>query len=446
MLTRGLKFLAPRVSNCSMFRAFADFPLHEALKMPALSPTMSEGTIVKWFKKEGEKVKAGEVMFEVETDKATVGYEVQDDVFIAKILAHEGSAKIPLGQVVAILVNKADRISAFKDYTESSEKTPTKPIVEKKIEEVKETTSEKHIETTGIASETSRKFISPIAKVLAKENGIDYKELSGSGPNGRILKSDVLSAASNKLSEKPSSEKISTEKPVLISEDRAGYTDIPHSSMRKTIAKRLLESKQQIPHFYLTIDCKMNNLMELRKELNEISDVKISVNDLVIKAAALALAKVPEVNSSWTESAIRTYSNVDISVAVQTPKGLITPIVKNADIKRLGEIAKEVKDLANTAKEGKLKPEQYIGGTFTISNLGMFGVKEFSAIINPPQAAILAVGTSEDRVVPNGSGFEVKSFMTVTMSCDHRVINGAVGANWLKVFKQYLEQPKTMLI
>jgi pyruvate dehydrogenase E2 component (dihydrolipoamide acetyltransferase) len=420
-------------------RFFASFPDHETLNMPALSPTMTEGTIVKWIKKEGDKVKAGEIMFEVETDKAVVGFEVQDDTFIAKILAPEGSAKIALGQPVAILVSKADRVAAFKDYTASKETSApaSAPAPSKQVEEVKS----QSVEAKKTTADPERVFISPLAKNVAKEHKIEYAGIHGSGPNGRIVKADVLAAVSSRQAAEPPG-KVDEKK----SEDRPGYRDVPHNNMRKITATRLLESKQTIPHYYLSADCRTDKLAEVRKMLNGISDVKVSVNDLVIKAAALACVKVPEVNASWTSDAIRIFDVVDVSIAVQTPKGLITPIVKNAHVKRIGEIAKESKELAGLAKDGKLKPEQFVGGTFTISNLGMFGVKQFSAIINPPQACILAVGASEGRVVAAGEGFKVESFMTVTLSCDHRVVDGAIGANWLKAFKGYIEEPLSMLL
>jgi pyruvate dehydrogenase E2 component (dihydrolipoamide acetyltransferase) len=413
--------------------------------MPALSPTMTEGTIVKWNKKVGEKVNAGEVMFEVETDKAVVGYEVQDEVYIAKILASEGTSKIPLGQPVAILVSKADRVGAFKDYSpEASSSSQVKSPSESSTIPASSASASNTLSTNPSSqSDNSRKFISPLAKNIAKQSNFDYSSLQGSGPNGRIVKNDVLAGISAKSEKIPEPSPVKTEK---IPEDRAGYRDIPHSSMRKVTADRLLQSKQTIPHYYLSTDCKVDKLNDLRKKLTEMGDVKVSVNDLVIKAASLACLKVPEVNSTWGEGSIRVFDSVDISMAVQTPKGLITPIIKNAHTKRIGEIAKEAKELANTAKEGKLKPEQFIGGTFTISNLGMFGVKEFTAIINPPQACILAVGGSDPRVVQTDAGFAVNNFMTVTLSCDHRVVDGAVGANWLKAFRGYIEEPITMLL
>ena len=457
MITRGLRLITH--FNAGVFRGFGTLPDHETLKMPALSPTMTEGTIVKWLKKEGDKVKPGEIMFEVETDKATVGYEVQDEVFLAKILEEEGKNKIQLGHPVAILVSKLDRVAAFKDYSPSSEPSTPVSASEPKITEEKPVLPSNPIvveakkteeKPTSAQPANNRVFISPIAKNLAKEKEIDYKTLAGSGPNGRIVKADILAFESKKQDlKKQDLKQQESKKPVEalpITEDRAGYKDVPHSSIRKVTAARLLESKQNIPHFYLTIDCKVDKLLSLRQALNEISEVKISVNDLIIKASALACVKVPEVNSSWTDEAIRTYTNVDVSIAVQTPKGLITPIITNAHHKRLGEIAKEAKELAAIAKEGKLQPNQFIGGTFTISNLGMFGIKEFSAIINPPQACILAVGASEGKVVLSGESFKVENFLTVTLSCDHRVVDGAVGASWLKVFKGYLEEPYTMLL
>lgn len=442
MLTRGLRVLASNLLIKPSQRLFGSLPDHDTLKMPALSPTMTEGTIVKWNKKEGDKVSPGDVMFEVETDKAVVGFEVQDEVYLAKILASEGTSKIPLGQPVAILVSKADRVSAFKDYSASQPSPQAKPAVSPSSSSTPppeaKPSNPQVPQHPSVSSDTSRKFISPLAKNLAKEHSIDYNSLNGSGPHGRIIKDDILKA----LSKKEEKKEVKKEETA----DRPGYKDVPHSSMRKVTADRLLFSKQTIPHYYLSIDTRVDKLNDLRKQLNDMSEVKISVNDLVIKAAALACLKVPEVNSSWNEGSIRVFDYVDISMAVQTPKGLITPIIKNAHTKRIGEIAKESKDLANTAKEGKLKPEQFIGGTFTISNLGMMGIKEFSAIINPPQACILAVGTSEGKVVAVGGEFKVHNYMTVTLSSDHRVVDGAVGAAWLKSFKGYIEEPFSMLI
>ena len=453
MLFRGLRILPSYLSARIPSRFFASLPDFETLKMPALSPTMSEGTIVKWNKKVGDKVKAGEVMFEVETDKAVVGFEVQDDVFIAKIIAAEGTSKIPLGQPVAILVSKEDRVAAFKDY--NIEGSNAEVVQEtKKSEDTKPANDS--VKEAGTRSEASpqsnqgdRKFISPLAKNIAKDAGLNYSQVQGTGPNGRIVRDDILAELEARKKSESKVEKVQakdTKAESVATQDRPGYKDVPHSQMRKVTADRLLQSKQTIPHYYLSVDCKVDKLTDLRKKLNEMSDVKLSVNDLVIKAASLACVKVPEVNASWNEGSLRVYESVDISMAVQTPKGLITPIIKNAHTKRIGEIAKEAKDLANTAKEGKLKPEQFIGGTFTISNLGMFGVKEFTAIINPPQACILAVGGSDPRVVAAADGFKVANFMTVTLSCDHRVVDGAIGATWLKAFKGFIEEPVSMLL
>eukprot|EP00358_Blepharisma_japonicum_P002492 CAMPEP_0202946330 /NCGR_PEP_ID=MMETSP1395-20130829/9144_1 /ASSEMBLY_ACC=CAM_ASM_000871 /TAXON_ID=5961 /ORGANISM="Blepharisma japonicum, Strain Stock R1072" /LENGTH=397 /DNA_ID=CAMNT_0049646863 /DNA_START=164 /DNA_END=1357 /DNA_ORIENTATION=- len=397
---------------------------------------MTQGTIVKWLKKEGDKIKAGEIMFEVETDKATLGFEVQDDVYLAKIIEPEGSANIPLGKPVAILVDSSGDVAAFKNYSPTQENVAPEKI-KAEVKEVKAPIKEEPKESPIISD---RVFISPLAKKISKENNFDYTKVAGTGPHGRIVKDDIIQALSATPQPEPT---IQTPQ-----ETRAeGFKDIPHSSIRKVIAKRLLESKLTIPHYYLSIDCATDTLNAFRAKLNALSPVKISINDIIIKATALASLQVPEANAVLTREFNDNDDNVDVSVAVQTDKGLITPIVKNAHIKRIGEISAEMKKLADLAKTGKLTPDQFQGGTITVSNLGMFGIKEFSAIINPPQACILAVGASHDVLVPDAEkGFKASSVMTVTLSCDHRVVDGAIGARWLQSFKKYIEEPYSMLI
>lgn len=432
--------------SCRSFstRSFASLPTHQKLGMPLLSPTMTTGTIVKWTKKEGDKVKAGEILFEVETDKATLGFEIQDDVYLAKIIEPEGSANIPLGKAVAILVDDPDTIAAFKDYTGKDEIVEPPAATKVEIKEVKapEPIKEKQQEFKG-EEKRDRIFISPLAKNMSKEHSVDITKIQGSGPNGRIVKDDIVEALSK------TSVPVQPQPTILApSQVRSeGFKDIPHSSIRKVIAKRLLESKLTIPHFYLSADCTTDALSSFRAKLNKLSPVKISMNDIIVKAVALACLEVPEANSTWKDDSMILYDNVDVSVAVQTEKGLLTPIVKNAHSKRIGEISAEIKKLADLAKTGKLTPDQFVGGTFTVSNLGMYGIKEFSAIINPPQSCILAVGASQEILVPDAEkGFKVSSVMTVTLSCDHRSVDGAIGAKWLKAFKRYIEEPYSMLI
>lgn len=399
---------------------------------------MEKGTIAKWNKKVGDKLKPGDILVEVETDKATVGYEITDEGYLAKILLQEGAADVKLGVPIAVIVDESKDVPSFVDFQPAAEAAPAPaaPTSEKPKEEAKAATASQP------AKASDRVFISPIAKRISVEKGVSLAGVPGTGPSGRIVKADVLSAAEKQQAPKAAVPAVSA-----VPAARAGYKDIPHSSIRKVIAERLLQSKQTIPHYYITMDCEVDKLLQLRTQLNAISGVKISVNDMVIKCASLACVKVPTANSSWLDNSQRVYDYVDMSVAVQTEKGLLTPIVKNAHTKRLGEIAREMKELADKAKAGKLKPEEFQGGTFTVSNLGMFGVTEFSAIINPPQACILAIGTSVKRVLPDEkAGFRIATVMSVTLSCDHRAVDGAVGAQWLQAFKSYMESPISLLV
>ncbi|KAL5493444.1 hypothetical protein EMCRGX_G014628 [Ephydatia muelleri] len=425
----------------SIFRSYADLPQHNVVDLPALSPTMSQGTLVSWDKKEGEEVRRGDVVAQVETDKATMDMEAPRHGFIAKFLVGTGTKDILLGTPLFVLVDKAEDVSKFKDYktAKTSEPAPS-PAAPSKPTPSPQPASPPPQPTPPPATPREqvnvppgRIFASPYAKTLAAEKGLDLATIKGSGPSGRVVSKDVLAAQAT--GGQPTA--------------GATYTDIELSNMRKTIASRLQQAKQTIPHYYLTVDIIMDDLLKLRTELNGYVEQKLSVTDFLIKAAALAMAEVPEVNSSWMGDFIRQYHNVDVSVAVSTEGGLITPIVVSAETKGLKAINANMKDLAERARLGKLKPHEFQGGTFTISNLGMFGIKQFTAVINPPQSCILAVGKTEKRVIVDegeqGSQ-RVANVMTVTLSCDHRVVDGAVGAKWLGAFKSLLERPFKMLL
>ncbi|KAL2337921.1 hypothetical protein Fmac_012367 [Flemingia macrophylla] len=437
------------------YASASDLPPHQEIGMPSLSPTMTEGNIARWLKKEGDKVSPGEVLCEVETDKATVEMECMEEGYLAKIVRGDGQKEIKVGEVIAITVEDEGDIAKFKDYqpsaSEPSAKETSAPSPPKK-EEVAEPAREpepKVSKPSAPSSSGDRIFASPLARKLAEEKNVPLSSIKGTGPEGRIVKADIEDFLASGAKEVSASSK------AKVATDAAlDYTDIPVTQIRKITASRLLLSKQTIPHYYLTVDTCVDKLMSLRTKLNSLQEAsggaRISVNDLVIKAAALALRKVPQCNSSWTNDYIRQYHNVNINVAVQTDQGLFVPVVRDADKKGLSAIGEEVKQLAKKAKENSLKPQDYEGGTFTVSNLGgPFGVKQFCAIINPPQSGILAVGSAERRVVPGSSGdeeFKFASFMSVTLSCDHRVIDGAIGAEWLKAFKGYIENPESMLL
>ncbi|KAG6478522.1 hypothetical protein ZIOFF_061965 [Zingiber officinale] len=480
-------------------------PPHQAIGMPSLSPTMTEGNIARWLKKEGDKVSPDDVLCEVETDKATVEMECMEEGYLAKIIQGDGSKEIKVGETIAITVEEEGDIEKFKDYKVSESAGPTEvqppsePAQSKKEEVPTKTDEPKASKTDKVSHHEHRIFSSPLARKLAGDNNVSLSSIKGTGPDGRILKADVEDYLASQTKGVPAPVKAKES----IGAQALGYVDIPNSQIRKVTASRLLLSKQTIPHYYLTIDTRVDKLIELRKELNSLQEVsggkRLSINDLVIKeiwifpvtlsniwfidallyclilildtpscrtllsclvipdlflsflvaATALALRKIPQCNSSWMNDFIRQYHNVNINVAVQTDNGLFVPVIKDADKKGLATIAEEVKVLAQKAKENSLKPEDYEGGTFTVSNLGgPFGIKQFCAIINPPQSAILAVGSAERRVLPGSAPdqFEFGNFMSVTLSCDHRVIDGAVGAEWLRAFKNYIENPQSMLL
>ncbi|GAB1294189.1 Dihydrolipoyllysine-residue acetyltransferase component of pyruvate dehydrogenase complex, mitochondrial [Apodemus speciosus] len=465
----------------------SSYPTHMQIVLPALSPTMTMGTVQRWEKKVGEKLSEGDLLAEIETDKATIGFEVQEEGYLAKILVPEGTRDVPLGAPLCIIVEKQEDIAAFADYrpTEvTSLKPQAPPPVPPPVAAVPPTPQPvAPTPSAAPAGPKGRVFVSPLAKKLAAEKGIDLTQVKDrvslcspgcpgthsldqaglelrnppasasqvlwTGPEGRIIKKDIESFVPSKAA--PAAAAAMAPPGPRAAPAPAGiFTDIPISNIRRVIAQRLMQSKQTIPHYYLSVDVNMGEVLLVRKELNKMLEGKgkISVNDFIIKASALACLKVPEANSSWMDTVIRQNHVVDVSVAVSTPAGLITPIVFNAHIKGLETIASDVVSLASRAREGKLQPHEFQGGTFTISNLGMFGIKNFSAIINPPQACILAIGASEDKLIPaeNERGFDVASVMSVTLSCDHRVVDGAVGAQWLAEFKKYLEKPITMLL
>jgi pyruvate dehydrogenase E2 component (dihydrolipoamide acetyltransferase) len=416
--------------------------------MPALSPTMTEGTLAKWIKKEGDAVKSGDVIAEIETDKATMEVEAVDEGVLGKIVVAEGTEGVAVNSLIALLLADGESAADVASYAGAS--APKAAVAETSAPAL--ASAPTTAQPSAATNNGDRVFISPLAKRIAEQEGINYKEIAGTGPHGRIIKADVEDA----LKGGAASKKVATPAFAVTSAGRVAeeYTSIPNSGMRKTIAKRLTESKQQVPHFYLSLDCELDTLLEARKQMNDAAEkaagkdkpaYKLSVNDMVIKAVAMALRDVPAANASWTDAAILQYNNVDISVAVAIDGGLITPIVKNADQKGLAQISNEAKDLIARARAGKLQPSEYQGGGFSISNLGMYGIKNFNAIINPPQGCILAVGAGEERVVVKGGQFKAVMMMTVTLSCDHRVVDGAVGAEFLSAFKRYIETPVLML-
>jgi pyruvate dehydrogenase E2 component (dihydrolipoamide acetyltransferase) len=439
--------------------------------MPALSPTMTEGKLSRWLKKEGEEVKSGDVLAEIETDKATMEVEAVDEGFLAKIVVPDNTENVAVNAVIGILTEqKGEAVDAPKDAPALAHEAPKDTSSETPQQPPKETPTpvEPTAKPPAHDDHGERLFASPLARRMAAQAGIDLTAIKGSGPNGRIVKADIEAqqsgakpapaaapkdAAATQTSAPPSvreSAKPATQPqaPVIT----APHKKIPNSSMRKIIAKRLAESKQTVPHFYLTSNIEIDALLKLRAELNAKSPkdgpsaFKLSVNDLITKACAVALRRHPMVNSTYTEQDIIQYEDVDISIAVAIPDGLITPIIRKADQLGLAAISNAMKDLGTRAKSGKLKPEEFQGGGFSISNLGMFGIPEFSAIINPPQSAILAVGAGEKRAVVKNDAIVIATMMTVTLSCDHRVVDGAIGAEFLSTLKGIIEEPLSLML
>ncbi|CAG9788782.1 unnamed protein product [Diatraea saccharalis] len=447
------------------FRHYSSLPTHIKVNLPALSPTMESGSIVSWEKKEGDKLNEGDLLCEIETDKATMGFETPEEGFLAKILIPTGTKGVPVGKLLCIIVNNKDDVASFKDFKDDSTGAPAKPqpIAAAAPPPVAAPAPAAPTPALGPVSAPvsaaaaapavaipaaalgDRVYASPLARRLAELRNVRLGG-QGSGLYGSIKSGDLSSAVA--VAAAPSVAVASAPAP------GATFVDIPLSGMRETIAKRLSAAKQTIPHYQLSVTVNVEKTLAMRKAVNERlaaekSDVKVSVNDFIVKAMASAAKRVPTVNAHWMESFIRQFSNVDVSVAVATPNGLITPIVFNADSRGVIDISKEVKVLAAKAKEGRLQPQEYQGGTVTVSNLGMFGITEFNAIINPPQSLILACGGLQELVIADKNepqGFRVAKFITFTASADHRVIDGAVGAQWMKAFKDNLEDPANIIL
>ncbi len=425
--------------------------------MPKLSPTMEEGQLSRWLKKEGDKVSMGEPLAEIDTDKATMEMQALSSGVLRKILVGEGESA-PLGQPIAV-IGEAD-----EDISEFLKGSPAKSAPPKEIKETTKLPESDRVPAVekaeppaeaGVASDGKRDgkpasggrmLVSPIAARMAAEAGVNLGSVQGSGPGGRIIKRDIEAAMSDKKEAKPATPTLRL-MPSIKSEKGAtygpsAYRDEPLSEMRRTIAKRLVTSLGPVPHFFLTTEIEMDRAADMRQQINSLyPDSKISLNDIIIKIAAIALIQNPQVNASFQDKTVRYYEHADIGVAVATENGLITPVVRAAELKSLIDIAAEVRELADRARSRKLKPEEYLGATFSISNLGMFGIDEFTAVINPPEAAILAVGAMAPKPVVRDGEIEIRQMMRVTMSCDHRVVDGAVGAQFLQTFKQILENP-----
>ncbi|MGF6171845.1 pyruvate dehydrogenase complex dihydrolipoamide acetyltransferase [Ensifer sp. 4252] len=444
------------------------------ITMPALSPTMEEGNLAKWLVKEGDKVKSGDVIAEIETDKATMEVEAVDEGTVAKIVVPAGTEGVKVNALIAVLAADGEDVAAAAKGgngvaapapAEKKEETAAAPAAAT----APAPAAAQPVAAAPQAAKAdtgTRVFSSPLARRLAKDAGIDLSAIAGSGPHGRVIKKDVESAVAGggaKPAAAPAAgaaapaaaplAKGMSEDAVLKLFEPGSYELVPHDGMRKTIAKRLVESKQTIPHFYVSVDCELDALLALRAQLNAASPekdgkpvYKLSVNDMVIKALALALRDVPDANVSWTDSNMVKHKHADVGVAVSIPGGLITPIVRQAELKSLSAISNEMKDLGKRAKDRKLKPEEYQGGTTAVSNMGMMGVKDFSAVVNPPHATILAVGAGEERVVVKNKQMVIATVMTVTLSTDHRCVDGALGAELLGAFKRYIENPMGMLV
>lgn len=397
--------------------------------MPALSPTMTEGNLIKWHKKEGDPVKAGDMLAEIETDKATMEVEAVEEGTLARILIPEGTENVKINEVIALLLEEDEDASALE-----------KVDVQAPVSQAPEPAAEKADDSNVFPVVSGERIIaSPLARRIAEQASLDLKAIAGTGPRGRIVKADVEA----KLTSTPM-QKIQSS---ISLDSSAEFNKIALSGMRKIVAQRLTESKQTVPHFYLTVECEVDNLLELRQQINaNQSDVKVSVNDIIIKVCAAALMKVPQANASWAGDHIRQYTSADISVAVAIEGGLVTPVIRGADKKGVLQIAKEAKGLIERARALKLMPEEYQGGTFSLSNLGMYGTKEFQAIINPPQGCILAVGAAEQRAVVKGGQIKIATMMNCTLSVDHRVVDGATGALFLQNFKQLITHPALIFI
>ncbi|NKK70166.1 pyruvate dehydrogenase complex dihydrolipoamide acetyltransferase [Rhizobium leguminosarum bv. viciae] len=447
------------------------------ITMPALSPTMEEGNLSKWLVKEGDKVKSGDVIAEIETDKATMEVEAVDEGTVAKLVVAAGTEGVKVNALIAVLAADGEDVSAAASGAGSAAPAPKAAVPKAEAAPAPAQSAPAAAPVTAaapasVSSDGNRTFSSPLARRLAKEAGIDLSAVAGSGPHGRVVKSDIEAAVSGggakaaapaaaasapQASAAPApaaaAPKGASEEAVLKLFEPGSYELVPHDGMRKTIARRLVESKQTIPHFYVSVDCELDALLALRAQLNDAAPrrdnapaYKLSVNDMVIKAMALALRDVPDANVSWTDSNMVKHKHADVGVAVSIPGGLITPIIRKAEQKTLSTISNEMRDLGKRAKDRKLKPEEYQGGTSSVSNMGMMGVKNFAAVVNPPHATILAVGAGEQRVVVKKGEMAIATVMSVTLSTDHRCVDGALGAELLQAFKGYIENPMGMLV
>jgi pyruvate dehydrogenase E2 component (dihydrolipoamide acetyltransferase) len=448
------------------------------ITMPALSPTMEEGNLAKWLVKEGDKIKSGDVIAEIETDKATMEVEAVDEGTVAKIVVPAGTEGVKVNALIAVLAGDGEDVAAAASGAGTAPAPAAAPKAEAAPAAAPATTPAAASVAAPAASAPApaatdghRTFASPLARRLAKEAGVDVTAVAGSGPHGRVVKKDIEAAISGGTakaapSAAPTAQpaaaaaapaaapKGMSEETVLKLFEPGSYELVPHDGMRKTIAKRLQESKQTIPHFYVSVDCELDALLALRTQLNDAAPkskdgapaYKLSVNDMVIKALALALRDVPDANVSWTDSNMVKHKHADVGVAVSIQGGLITPIIRSAELKTLSAISNEMKDYGKRAKERKLKPEEYQGGTTAVSNMGMMGVKNFAAVVNPPHATILAVGAGEQRVIVRKGEMAIATVMSVTLSTDHRAVDGALGAELLAAFKGYIENPMGMLV
>ncbi len=453
--------------------------------MPALSPTMEEGTLAKWLVKEGDVVRAGKVIAEIETDKATMEVEAVDEGIVGKILVGAGTEGVKVNAPIAILLLEGENASAIPAGAPADAPAPSAPPAAAKpapapaqaqapppqpAAKPAAAPQPAAIAPSAQANgQAGRTFASPLARRLARDGGIDLAAITGSGPHGRVVKADVDAALQSGTGKPapaaaPKGQAVATvsqgasaiqpmaDDKILALYAKDDYEVVPHDGMRKIIAQRLTQSKQTVPHFYLSLDCRLDTLLGARERINAVAPkegpkaYKLSVNDFIIKALALALQRVPAANATWTEGGMLRHRHSDVGVAVAIEGGLFTPVIRHAELKTLGEISNEMKDLADRARKRRLAPHEYQGGTTSISNLGMFGIKSFDAVINPPHATILAVGAGEKRPVVNGDKLEVATVMSCTLSCDHRVVDGATGADLLNAFKQLIEDPVRMLV
>jgi pyruvate dehydrogenase E2 component (dihydrolipoamide acetyltransferase) len=431
--------------------------------MPALSPTMEKGKLAKWLKKEGDQVKSGDVIAEIETDKATMEVEAVDEGTLGRIFVAEGTDDVAVNTPIAVILSEGEDASAIKDGKPASQAKAPPPAPPAKgnggeaAPAAAKVPSARPPSIPGEKAQNGRVFASPLAKRLAKERNVDIAKLKGSGPHGRVVARDIAASKPVAAAAATGVSALAAAMPdeaILKLYEPGTYETVPHDNMRKVIASRLMQAKQTIPHFYLTIACGLDELLAVREKLNahaplgkdKAPEWKLSVNDFIIKSMALALQRVPDANATWTEAGMLKHRHSDVGVAVAIEGGLFTPIIRKAETKTLTQISAEMKDLAGRARKRRLAPHEYQGGTTAISNLGMYGIREFSAVINPPHSSILAVGAGEKRAMVEGDSVVVKTMMTVTLSCDHRAVDGALGAELLRAFKTYIEDPAMMLV